>query len=332
MKTKKNNLPLIISILDEACSSFGYSFNNLDDNSNMIFSVSNGKKTFFSSVSGIYPLNPSSNSKLVKDKVWTSMFLRSKGYKVPSGNHFFTIPNYLAFDTSGKEIEDALVFADSIGYPVFVKPNSCSQGLFAEIDYSPQEVRDHFDQISEVDHIAIVQEKITGLEYRIFVSNGEPQFAYSKSACKIIGNGKQNVLSLIDIVNQNIQKTNNQINPSSIYLKNHLAEQGLSLNSFLKIGEELKVSSKKNLSAGGEIIDYTENFSDLTIDWAKELVNCLGLGVVGIDVFVQDSINKPDGFTIIEVNNNPGLSGIYKLGKKEKVMDIWKKILETYFN
>lgn len=332
MKTEKNNLPLILSILDEACSSSEYSFDNLDKDSNMIFSVSNGKKTFFSSVSGTYPLNPSSNTKLVKDKAWTSMFLHSKGYKVPKGDYFFTIPNYLGFDTSGKEIEEALVFADSLGYPVFVKPNSCSQGLFAEIDYSSQEIQNHFNQISDVDHIAIVQEKMTGLEYRIFVSNGEPQFAYSKSACKVIGNGKQDILSLIDTLNQSIIKPNNKINPSSSYLEQHLVEKGLSLDSFLEMGDELRVSPKGNISAGGEIIDYTENLSNLTIDWAKKLVNFLGLGVAGIDIFVQDSIHKPDGFTIIEVNSNPSLSGIYKLGKKEKVMDIWKNILKDYFD
>jgi len=116
-----------------------------------------------------------------------------------------------------------------------------------------------------------------------------------------------------------------------LFLKKQLRERQLSYNSILKKGQELWVAPKANIAAGAVITNYTEKVSTQTSKWAKNLAQILKLRVCGIDIFAQEGFNNRDSFTIIEVNSNPSLVGIYEYGRKEKVLKIWQEILKKYF-
>ena len=85
-----------------------------------------------------------------------------------------------------------------------------------------------------------------------------------------------------------------------------------------------------NIAQGGSIQDYTEEVSPGVKDWIEKLSDAFGLRVFGVDFFASD-IENPDTFTILEMNGNPSLGGIWELGKKEKVYEIWGKIFTEYF-
>lgn len=326
-------LPTNLAILQQACQRYGYRFRIVDDFSKRLAEVSNGQKNFVAGAGALpsYPLNPAFAQALATDKAWMNQKLFSLDYKIPQGDYFFITQDYQKLRPAGKEKEDAVFYAEKLGYPVFVKPNRQSLGRGAEVIYSSQQLADHLKHLATLDYIALIQEVIHLPEYRIFVVEGEVQFMYQKSRPQIVGDGKQSVRRLIEQLNGGINYDRNHVDLNSFFLQGQLVEKGLTLDSILPQGQWLKISSHANLSAGGKISNYHPSASKKVNAWAKKLTQEINLSVCGIDVFVDGSIEDPENFTILEVNSNPSLKGIYELGEMEKVMEVWRKVLRLYF-
>jgi len=294
--------------------------------------VSDGKRSFFASNSsvGMYPLNSRFATQLVKDKAWGYKILEQKGYKIPEGQYFFLKDEYRELRGEGQELTDALEYAQD-KYPVFVKPNDSSLGILAEIIYNETELKEHLEKIAEGSWIAIIQEVIKQNEYRIFVVDGEIQFTYQRSPLCLIGDGASSIKDQILKTNQNIKRPKNHIHLDNPFLKLQLKNLNLTPDSILKQNQKLAISPKSNLSAGGNLQNYSTRFSKATREWVKKLSRDLSLRVCGIDIFTSSNLDNPEDFTIIEINANPSLSGIYEHGENEKALKIWKKILNKYF-
>lgn len=176
-----NYLHSSLRILKNACNEFGYSFSLIDNHSGRLAEISNGKKSFFSSPSrkmGKFPLN-SRFSGVVSDKAWTYEILRKKGFDIPLGDYFFLSPKYKQSRNGGKEIGDAFRYAEKLGYPIFVKPNSKEGGKLASKVNSENQFKTHLDKISKLDYIAIVQEFVSGDERKFFVLDDKIKFSSS---------------------------------------------------------------------------------------------------------------------------------------------------------
>ena len=325
-------IPLSLRILKKACQKNGYKWELADNYSNNLVKISNKQKCFFASNSkiGAYPLN-SNSAQLVNDKAWTYKILQQNNYNIPQGDYFFLKKEYRELRGDHKERKDALKYANKLGYPIFIKPNNSSLGLLAEIIYSEQELTKHLEKISEIDHIALIQEYLQYPEYRIFVVDGEVKFTYKRNSPFIIGNGKNTIKELIEQVNLQIKREKNKVILSSPFIQKQFEKLKLSWKHILKKGQKFQIMSKTNISAGGKLTNYTEKISEQTKNWVHKLTNFLQLRICGIDVFVKDSINNPESFIIIEINQNPNLSGIYEAGYQKKALEIWKEVLDKYF-
>ena len=326
-------IPKLLLILKEACEKYGFEWTLIDNYSNNLVEVSSGNNSFFATNSkvGTYPINSHFAAQLAIDKSWMNKVLVRKGYKVPKGDYFFLRNEYRELRGDGKEYADALNYARD-KYPVFVKPNSGSLGINAEIVSSEKELKIHLAKIAPTSWIATIQEIIKLPEYRIFAVDGEVQFVYQRNAAQIVGDGKRKVSELITEINKAINRKKNHISEDSAYLSKELQKRKLNFNSVLADGEIIQVVSKTNISSGGSITNYSEDVSDKTRDWVRRLLKDISLRVSGVDIFSSKSIDDPDGFTIIEINSSPSLVGIYELGHKETVLNIWKEILKKYFD
>jgi len=326
-------IPQQLLILKDACKRYGLSWNLIDSYSNNLVEVSLGGKSFFSSNSrvGLYPLNSRFSAQLVNDKAWCNRVLAQKKYRIPRGDYFFLREEYRELRGDGREMDDAIAFAKG-KYPIFVKPNSSSLGVLAEIIHSEEELLCHLQSISEISWIALVQEAISAPEYRIFAIDGEVQFAYERRSPKIIGDGRKTVRELVSNLNEKVKGKRNLYSEDSAFLRKQLQEADLDFDSVPEKGMSLSVSSKRNLSSGGEICAYTEAVSSATNEWVRNIMDDLSIRICGIDIFSHGTLDDPNDFTIIEINQSPGLSGIYDLGKHEKVFNIWKTVFEKYFS
>jgi len=328
----KPNLPYSLKILKEACRKHGYNFRIVDTIGNNLAEISDSKKSFFSSNRrpGTFPLNPSFASGIVKDKAWTTKILKERGFRIIEGKHFFLNGKHIDHRKGKRELNDAIKYAKN-KYPVFVKPNDSSSGLYAEVIYDEKELIRHLAKIEKISEIGIIQELKNLDEYRIFAIGGSIQFIYQRESAYLCGDGNKNIRELLRELNKKIIKSKNNISERDFYLRKVLSENKLKISSILPEGRKIKITSKANLSAGGEIKEYVKEVPKKVENWVSELMNVFSLKVCGIDIFVDGDIGNPNNFIVIELNPNPGLSGIYRAGYKKDAIDIWGEILKKYF-
>lgn len=174
-------LPLPLEILRAACQLHGYRFELIDDFSGYLAEVSDGNALFFGGLS--YPLNAATSSQVAKDKAFTKLLLNKRGFRVPDGGYFFLDREQRSLRPAGREWDDALRFAKERGYPLFVKPNRLARSQHCRSIDNEEALIEHLRRIAEHDEMALIEEIISDKrEYRVFVLDGEIQFALEKKS------------------------------------------------------------------------------------------------------------------------------------------------------
>jgi D-alanine-D-alanine ligase-like ATP-grasp enzyme len=219
--------------------------------------------------------------------------------------------------------------------PLIVKPNSLSGGKgVSYVDLSSElvpAINSVFSLATDVRYIAIVQEYIAGKEYRLVLLDGELQLCYEKKYLSIVGDEGRSVEELIRLKNQQLKLRDGkieQIDPSSAILRKILNREHLQLNSVMDEGTELVLNDITfNLEAGAEAVNVTDSVNQGYLDMARLIAEEMRLRYLGID-FRAPSISAPASEAIVlEVNGNPGLTHFYLQGNKEKVFEIYEKLL-----
>lgn len=326
-------LPRQLALLIEAAEQLGYSWKTIDPHSNNLIEVSNGKQSFFANNGsvGVYPTNRQFSAGVVKDKAWTKQILRRHGFTIIEGDYAFIREEYREMRGDGKERPDALAYAKQLGYPVFVKPNDKTKGIGAAIVYDETQLNQQLDALARLSHIALIEKVIDQPEYRLLVVNGRIEYAYRKEPARLIGDGIKTIADLLTDHNQKLQPKYH-VRDDNTFFQQQLKENGYRLASVLPKNESLFISAANNLSTGARLADYTEQFTPACRAWTKRLVELFGLSVCGLDIFSPSGLDDPVAFTVIEINQNPHLAGIYDAGKREKVLAIFTTVLREFFH
>ncbi len=177
-------LPNTIRTLREACRGTGWSLTPIDQFSGYLVVVSNGRHEVMVGAGRLsaYPLNAATPFGVAADKAHCYAALERHGIAIPRGRHFFPSRAHRAARPDGRELGDAVTYAESLGYPVFIKPNSGSRGQLAAIIDTRDDLVHHLITIGQHGFIAaLVQEVLTGPEYRFFMLDGTVRFAYRKT-------------------------------------------------------------------------------------------------------------------------------------------------------
>ena len=315
-----------VKILKKSCKKYWYNFWIIDKVSKNLFQITNWNKFFFANnhSTGMFPINNHFSSSVVADKAFCYQILDKHNFRIPKWKHFFIKDYYNWFIDKLNLGKNILDYVKEIGYPVFIKPNNASLWNWAEVIYNKSQLTKHLSIIKEISNICIVQEFIKAPEYRIFVVNGEIQFSYKRSAASLTWDWKNSIKKLL-------KKTSNEIFIQSLYLLRELNIRWLNLNSILDKDIIIPLQWKSNISAWWDISELKIKHWIKLEKWVKNLVSKFNIWVTGIDIFAPKGINSPWDLIIIELNSNPSLVWIYKLGYKNLVFNIWNKILTSYF-
>ncbi len=238
---------------------------------------------------------------IADDKEMSKKLLSSMGIPVPEGR-------------SVCSVEEALMVAEDIGYPVVVKPLVGNHGRGITINVvNAEDLLIAYETACEVCDTCLVEKYLEGFDYRILVIGGKFVAAALREPAFVIGNGKDTIEGLIDEVNNDPnrgfghEKSLTRINADCM-TERLLAINQLTLESILAKGEKCYVKSTANLSSGGTAIDVTDNVHPLNQLMAERISQIIGLNVIGIDL-IAESLEKPltcDTSGIVEVNAAPG--------------------------
>lgn len=239
---------------------------------------------------------------IAQDKQVTKTLLRTAGVPVPRGRI-----------VSGAE--EAWSAAVEVGLPVAVKPLDGSQGRAVSVNLSSrEEVMAAFAAAAAERSDVLVEEFITGYDYRLLVVGQRMVAAARREPAQVVGDGVHRVAELIAIENDNPLRGDHHALPLSkipldVVSLAVLAEQGLSPDSIPAPGRVVLVRRNGNLSTGGTAVDVTDEVHPGTAAFAVEAARVIGLDVAGIDLVARDIRQplEPQRGAVLEVNAAPGL-------------------------
>jgi D-alanine-D-alanine ligase-like ATP-grasp enzyme len=280
-------------------------------------------------------INPAASFDLAKDKGYTSYFLREAGFNVPDGKVFFSASLNAKLEKSKRKgIKEALSYAKSLGYPVFVKPNNLSLGTLVSKVFTARQLKEVAAKIFAIDPILIIERPCFGNDYRVVILDGKLISAYQRVPASVVGDGKTSVEFLLKKAQRTFEKNGrceSEFPINDFRVDQGLAALGLSRKSILERGQRLQLLANANLATGGSAVELTDRVHPSFIKIAAEATRSLGLVFCGADIMAQD-ITKPASsqkWWIIELNSNAQLNNHADKGKiqQKRLEDIYEKIL-----
>jgi cyanophycin synthetase len=238
---------------------------------------------------------------IAQDKLLTKELLKMHCIPVPSGMR-------------ATAVEDVILSAKEIGYPVVLKPQfgNHGNGVISNIKDEEQLIS-AFMSLAKSHGDILIEKYIYGRDYRVCSVYGEIVAVSQRIPPYVIGDGRSSIEKLILNINLDTrrgdghEKELTKIEVDEV-LKAYLAQRGYYLNFILPKGVKLALKDNANLSTGGLAIDCTELICEENIQICKKVACAIGLDICGIDIVCKD-ISKPltKGGAIIEVNSVPGI-------------------------
>lgn len=235
------------------------------------------------------------------DKEDTKFLLDQAEIPVPKGEIIKT-------ETGLREAVDYLKF------PLVIKPIDGNHGRGVTTNITNwEQALEGFQMAKKISNAVIVEQYITGDDYRILLINYKLVAAAKRLPAQIVGDGVLSIDALIKKTNADPrrgyghEKVLTYITVDDITLK-LLELKGYNLDSVLAKGEVLVVKDTANLSTGGTSVDVTDIVHPHTVFMAERISRIVGLDICGIDFLTKD-ISKPVsevGGAVIEVNAGPG--------------------------
>ena len=311
--------------VSRVCAELGLTFTDLNDGNGYLFSVSDGKRRFVSGAGAIcsYPLNSASAYAISRDKAHTAAALAAVGVPAIHGELYFVTDHFAALRPAGQEISDAIAAFAAHGKPMFCKPNMGARGDFAEIVGSVDALRAYIERVRTRYDSILLQPIVDGDEYRVFCIDGQPVFVTAKAGFTLTGDGVRTLGALL-------HEQNEMLAAASISPFDDAVVPG-NLDRVPAVGETIALPGRRNLSAGGGIAGLSTEVPTPLADIARRAADAVGLRVSGVDVFDVSPARDLSELTVIEVNGNPSIASLSRIGRDDVVDRIWRTVIETWF-
>ena len=234
------------------------------------------------------------------DKLLAKTLLRRAGINVNEG---------LAFTRN--EINDSLLYAQELGFPVVVKPNFGSHGDNVHIDLNNLcDVKEAIDQVvwSIGNRAFLVEQQFDGNEYRVFVTREGSYAVLYRDPAHVVGNGQDTLEKLVLDENTSRNLRTNSLCPISVDSQalRFLARNDMNLHYLPEEGKKVYLRHNSNIADGGVCENYTDRVHPSVIDISRKALEVFhGLPYAGIDFMTVDveTEQTADSYRVIEVNS-----------------------------
>ena len=290
--------------------------------SNICYIASPGKRIGFQNSESS---NVTSLLRLLTDhKQLTNDYLAQFGLPVPSGRMF-------------TEYKEALAYLLASKKPMVVKPAIGSYGKGITVDVrTKKDLMTAWDYAKKYYEQVVLEELLYGVDIRVLVTGGKSCASLLRVPANVVGDGKSNVIKLIDV--KNIERQNNPrlrkapIVPDA-YTESFLARQGHHYHSIPQYKEVVFLHLKANLEAGGDSVGVMDYINPDLLKMAEEAVAALGISDFwGIDMMVEriDLPRHMQRCGIIEVNARANIYNV-QFPMYGKPADAAKALIDEMF-
>ncbi len=245
------------------------------------------------------------SSLIMENKSVTKMVLAEHGIQVPADS---------TFETVEAAINQYQQFA---GQSIVIKPKSTNFGkgivILKQLD-SQEDYRSALDHAFKYDSSVMVEQFLTGKEYRFLVIGNETVAVLHRVPANVTGDGVLSIEQLVEEKNKSPLRGTGYVTPlEKIKLgeieKAFIREQGKDVSYIPHKGETVYLRENSNISTGGDSLDYSDEVLNAYKAIAVEATKAVGASICGADLMIQDIHAEPSSsnYGIIELNFNPAL-------------------------
>lgn len=211
-------------------------------------------------------------------------------------------------------LEQALTAANTIGWPVVLKPciGAKGQGVWVGLS-DPKALRQAWEAQGGRTR-QLVQQTLCGADHRLLVMEGRLLATAQRQPAALISDGLQTLQQQIDALNADpergvsYERLLNRVQVDA-RLTLLLSEQGFTLDSVPPTNINVQLSRTSNISQGGTANDCSERVHPDNRRLAEDIAKLIGADVVGLDLISNDiGVSWREGGTwLLEANLSPGL-------------------------
>lgn len=329
---KKKGLPFVAEILMRSASKIGATI-VVEPEWNVAGQITfkSGRRRYFRDTS--IDVNRMGASAIAKDKDYANFFMSRMGYPTVPGKTFFS-NEWARIVEPARAIDDGWRYAKGIGLPVVVKPNSGTGGNGVEFVHTKSEFYRAMRLIFRKGEVALVQQAVSGRDYRIVVFDDKVISAYERIPLSVVGTGDKTITQLIDekLLESRIAGRDMNVKSDDPRITAKLARSGLSRSSVPGIGERIYLLDNANLSSGGDARDMSAQLHAGFRKMAVNLTADMGLRLCGVDLMVDGEIDQaPERYWILEINSAPGLEHYAETGEPQAriVEELYLQVLRS---
>lgn len=220
---------------------------------------------------------------------------------------------------------EIVAYAEKLGWPVVVKPGVGTGGVGVTANITnAEELLWAIEQLSENklasernNGTLILEKHIAGKELRILVAGGKAVSAVERIQPHVTGDGKHNVLALIDHKNYLRSKNPNLSNSKlkkGVAAKFQLNRQGMTFESVPEAGKVITLSPVFSISQGADSRSVIDSIDDSVLAAAVKATSGVeGLHEAGVDLILEDYTKPIEGqqACVCEVNTSPAISSAH---------------------
>jgi hypothetical protein len=299
-----------------ACSEFGLAFEDIGGGTGLLISVASKTSSihFGAGRCSWYPQNNATASTLASDKYFTNRILERAGVPTLGGEYFFLHHRHRAHRPAGHEREDAIDYLSKLGGTAFVKPLQGSRGDFAQAVHGEASLVRYLGEVSQHYDAILIQPAVWGIEYRLFLLDGDVVYSARKYPPFVLGDDTSSVRDLLSAHNAALESRG--LSPASV-----TEIRGASLGEVLPKGQRWEIPGRMNLSAGGTmVLEAPPSQSAFAV--AKKAASAIGLRVAAVDMFTAIG-GEAEATAVIEVNSSPSIRLLEDSGRADLILKIW---------
>jgi len=321
------DLELSTQLLLKAAVKRGIAFEFLDREENFILLQKGSHKEYVKQATKT-SLDSYSTVLIMENKVVTKKVLERHGIRVPDGRVYRDL---------GSAMADYQIYRDQ---PIVIKPKSTNFGLGITIfagGFSQEDYQKAFELAFEHDQTVLLEEFMTGKEYRFLVMGEEVVGILHRVPANVMGDGLHTIEQLVYEKNKDPLRGKGYKTPleriqlgevERMFLKNQ-SKHSIDIPN---AGEVVYLRENSNISTGGDSIDFTDEFPESYKKIAIQSAKAASAAFCGVDMMI-DNIEEEatdTNYSIIEINFNPAIHiHCYPYQGKNRKAD--EKILDLLF-
>lgn len=192
--------------------------------------------------------------------------------------------------------DNAIQAAESLGFPVVVKPENLDRGVGVQAGLlDAKSVRDAYELARKHSERVLVERHCPGLTHRISVFNRRIVRVSKRIPGGVMGDGRSNVRDLVRLEQQTPHQTKLrqrhghyalELDDEALGLLEH---ERLSLDDIPALDRYVRLRRRDNINAGGknELVSLDRVHVD-NIELSLTVADLLGLDFAGVDLIIQD--------------------------------------------